>query len=50
MVAAVARKPGEALVIEEIIVAPPMSREVRIRILCTSLCHSDINVWKMQVG
>ncbi|WJX38999.1 hypothetical protein P8452_26594 [Trifolium repens] len=46
--AAVARKPGEALVIEEIIVAPPMPREVRIRILCTSLCHSDITVWKMQ--
>lgn len=38
-VAAVARKPGEPLVIEDIIVAPPMPREVRIRILCTSLCQ-----------
>lgn len=48
-VAAVARKPGEPLVIEEIIVAPPMPNEVRIRILCTSLCHSDFTIWKMQV-
>ncbi|CAK8566837.1 unnamed protein product [Lathyrus sativus] len=46
--AAVARKPGEPLVIEEIIVAPPMPHEVRIRILCTSLCHSDFTFWKMQ--
>jgi hypothetical protein len=41
-VAAVCRKPGEPLIIEEIFVAPPMPREARIRIICTSLCHSDI--------
>ncbi|CAL5190377.1 unnamed protein product [Lathyrus oleraceus] len=46
--AAVCRKPGEPLIIEEIVVAPPMPREARIRIICTSLCHSDITYWKMQ--
>ncbi|XP_061354564.1 alcohol dehydrogenase-like 7 [Gastrolobium bilobum] len=46
--AAVVRRPGEPLVIEEIIVAPPMPREVRIRVICTSLCHSDITFWNMQ--
>lgn len=47
--AAVARKAGEPLVIEEVIVAPPKSHEVRIRIMCTSLCNSDIAFWKMKV-
>ncbi|CAI8586612.1 unnamed protein product [Vicia faba] len=46
--AAVCRKPGEPLIIEEIFVAPPMPREARIRIVCTSLCHSDITFWKMR--
>lgn len=46
--AAVCRKPGEPLIIEEIFVAPPMPHEARIRIICTSLCHSDIIFWKMQ--
>ncbi|KAK7316614.1 hypothetical protein RJT34_00206 [Clitoria ternatea] len=46
--AAVARRAGEALVIEEVIVAPPMSREVRIRVICTSLCHSDLTFWNLQ--
>jgi Zn-dependent alcohol dehydrogenase len=50
ILAAVSRKPGEPLVIEEIMVAPPMAREVRIRIICTSLCQSDITFWKMKVG
>ncbi|XP_057434127.1 alcohol dehydrogenase-like 7 [Lotus japonicus] len=45
--AAVARAAGEPLVIEEIVVAPPMPREVRIRIICTSLCHSDVTFWKL---
>lgn len=49
MLAAVCRKPGEPLVMEEIMVAPPMGHEVRIRIICTSLCHSDLIVWKMKV-
>ncbi|GMY28138.1 alcohol dehydrogenase-like 7, partial [Fagus crenata] len=46
--AAVSRKPGEPLVIEEIMVAAPMPHEVRIRIICTSLCQSDVTFWKMK--
>ncbi|KAK3038870.1 hypothetical protein RJ639_028592 [Escallonia herrerae] len=46
--AAVARKAGEPLVMEEVVVAPPSSHEVRIKILCTSLCYSDITFWKME--
>ncbi|GKV47452.1 hypothetical protein SLEP1_g54355 [Rubroshorea leprosula] len=48
-VAAVSRQPGEPLVIEEITVAPPGAYEVRIRIICTSLCYSDITFWKLKV-
>ncbi|KAL8524282.1 hypothetical protein ACS0TY_014016 [Phlomoides rotata] len=46
--AAVARKAEEPLVIEEVIVNPPKSGEVRIRIICTSLCHTDITFWKLK--
>ncbi|XP_047325351.1 alcohol dehydrogenase-like 7 [Impatiens glandulifera] len=46
--AAIARAPGEPLLIEEVIVAAPKTREVRIRIICTSLCHSDLLFWKMK--
>ncbi|XP_042475789.1 alcohol dehydrogenase-like 1 [Macadamia integrifolia] len=46
--AAICKNPEEALVIEEIEVAPPQAWEVRIKILCTSLCHSDVTFWKMQ--
>ncbi|KAL8218401.1 hypothetical protein R6Q57_021774 [Mikania cordata] len=46
--AAIARKPGEPLVIEEVIVAPPKTGEVRIKIICTSLCHSDLTFWKLK--
>ncbi|XP_026391139.1 alcohol dehydrogenase-like 2 isoform X2 [Papaver somniferum] len=45
--AAVCRATGEALVMEEIEVAPPKAYEVRIKILCTSLCHTDVTLWKM---
>ncbi|KAF3613099.1 hypothetical protein FXO38_36439 [Capsicum annuum] len=34
--AAVARKPGELLVIEEVIVAPPKVHEVCLKLICTS--------------
>lgn len=47
--AAVARKAGEPLVIEEVIVAPPKRGEVRVRIICSSLCHSDVTFWKLKV-
>ncbi|XVF39562.1 hypothetical protein PTKIN_Ptkin01aG0043800 [Pterospermum kingtungense] len=48
--AAVSRNPGEPLVIEEIEVDPPKDWEVRIKILCTSLCHSDVTYWKNSSG
>ncbi|CAN1315375.1 Alcohol dehydrogenase-like 7, partial [Linum perenne] len=46
--AAVCRVAGEPLVMEEITVATPRAHEARIRIVCTSLCHSDITFWKMK--
>ncbi|EFH44051.1 hypothetical protein ARALYDRAFT_492663 [Arabidopsis lyrata subsp. lyrata] len=48
--AAISRKPGEALVIEEIHVDPPQAYEVRIKIICTSLCHTDVSFWKVESG
>ncbi|RVX16063.1 Alcohol dehydrogenase-like 7 [Vitis vinifera] len=47
--AAVCWKAGEPLVMEEVMVAPPLAGEVRIRIICTSLCYSDITFWKLKV-
>lgn len=47
--AAVSRNAGEPMQIEEIEVAFPIDWEVRIKILCTSVCHSDITVWKLKV-
>lgn len=49
IIAAVCRKPGDPLVIEEIMVAPPMAGEVRIKIICSSLCHTDVTFWKIEV-
>ncbi|XP_021732244.1 alcohol dehydrogenase-like 7 [Chenopodium quinoa] len=46
--AAVAREAGKPLVIEEVTVAAPKSNEVRIKILCTSLCHSDLTLWSLK--
>ncbi|XP_033843958.1 alcohol dehydrogenase 1-like [Periophthalmus magnuspinnatus] len=40
--AAVAWEPNKPLVIEEIEVAPPQANEVRIKIVATSVCHSDL--------
>ncbi|XP_030574624.1 alcohol dehydrogenase 1-like [Archocentrus centrarchus] len=40
--AAVAWEPNKPVVIEEIEVAPPQANEVRIKIVATSLCHSDL--------
>ncbi|XP_052202410.1 alcohol dehydrogenase-like 1 [Diospyros lotus] len=48
--AAICRKPGEALLIEEIEVAPPKALEVRIKLICASLCHSDLTFWKPSPG
>lgn len=48
--AAICKKSGEPLVIEEVELDPPKSWEVRIKILCTSLCHSDVTFWKMDTS
>ncbi|KOM41183.1 hypothetical protein LR48_Vigan04g138100, partial [Vigna angularis] len=44
--AAVAWEAGKPLVIEEIEVAPPQANEVRLKILFTSLCHTDVYFWE----
>ncbi|XP_010025906.2 alcohol dehydrogenase-like 2 isoform X1 [Eucalyptus grandis] len=48
--AAVCRRAGEPLVMEEIQVEPPKAWEVRIKIVCTSICHTDVTFWKMDSG
>ncbi|KAG2557267.1 hypothetical protein PVAP13_8NG246300 [Panicum virgatum] len=44
--AAVAWEPGKPLSIEEVEVAPPQAMEVRVKILYTSLCHTDVYFWE----
>ncbi|KDP43055.1 hypothetical protein JCGZ_25241 [Jatropha curcas] len=44
--AAVSWEAGKPLVIEEVEVAPPQAMEVRLRILYTALCHSDVYFWE----
>ncbi|KAL2537635.1 Alcohol dehydrogenase class-P [Forsythia ovata] len=44
--AAVAWESGKPLVIEEVEVAPPQKMEVRLKILFTSLCHTDVFFWE----
>ncbi|CAJ1805465.1 unnamed protein product [Sphenostylis stenocarpa] len=44
--AAVAYGPGEPFVVEEILVHPPQKLEVRIKILYTSICHTDLSAWR----
>ncbi|KAF2296608.1 hypothetical protein GH714_000544 [Hevea brasiliensis] len=44
--AAVAWEAGKPLVIEEVDVAPPQANEVRLKILFTSLCHTDVYFWE----
>ncbi|KAL6854340.1 hypothetical protein ACP4OV_019243 [Aristida adscensionis] len=48
--AAVAWRAGEPLVIEEVEVAPPGRLEVRIKVLFTSICHTDLSAWKGEVS
>uniref|UniRef100_A0A3Q3A046 Alcohol dehydrogenase 1-like n=1 Tax=Kryptolebias marmoratus TaxID=37003 RepID=A0A3Q3A046_KRYMA len=38
----VAWEPNKPLVIEEIEVAPPQADEVRIKIVATAVCHTDL--------
>ncbi|KAM3736434.1 hypothetical protein ACB098_10G163400 [Castanea mollissima] len=44
--AAVAWEAGKPLVIEEVEVAPAQAMEVRLKILFTSLCHTDVYFWE----
>ncbi|ESQ28876.1 hypothetical protein EUTSA_v10023526mg [Eutrema salsugineum] len=44
--AAVAWRAGEDLVMEDVKVDPPQRLEVRLRILFTSICHTDLSAWK----
>ena len=34
---------------EEVEVAPPQAMEVRVKILFTSLCHTDVYFWEAKV-
>ncbi|XP_042452248.1 alcohol dehydrogenase-like 4 [Zingiber officinale] len=44
--AAVVWAPGEPFVIQKVQVEPPQKLEVRIKILFTSICHTDLSAWK----
>ncbi|CAM8876426.1 unnamed protein product [Rhodiola kirilowii] len=44
--AAVAWEAGEPLTLEQILVQPPQAMEVRIKILYSSICHTDLSAWK----
>ncbi|KAF8379923.1 hypothetical protein HHK36_027388 [Tetracentron sinense] len=44
--AAVVWGPGQPFVVEEVQVDPPNKMEVRIKILYTSICHTDLDAWK----
>ncbi|KAK9122296.1 hypothetical protein Syun_019913 [Stephania yunnanensis] len=44
--AAVVWAPGEPFEIEQVRVDPPKNMEVRIKILYTSICHTDLSAWK----
>ncbi|TKY63493.1 Alcohol dehydrogenase 3 [Spatholobus suberectus] len=44
--AAVAYGPGEPFVVEHVLVHPPQKMEVRIKILFTSICHTDLSAWQ----
>lgn len=41
---------GEALVMEEVEVSPPQSLEIRIKVVSTSLCRSDLSAWQSHVS
>ncbi|XP_075480331.1 alcohol dehydrogenase-like 6 [Primulina tabacum] len=43
--AAVAWAAGEPLVIEEVQLSPPAPLEIRIKVVSTSLCRSDLTAW-----
>jgi len=50
VLAAVAHGPGKPFEVEKILVQPPQKMEVRIKILYTSICHTDLSGWKGEVN
>ena len=48
--AAVAWEAGKPLSIEEVEVAPPQAMEVRVKILYTALCHTDVYFWEAKAS
>ncbi|KVH87964.1 Alcohol dehydrogenase, C-terminal [Cynara cardunculus var. scolymus] len=46
--AAVAWGAGEPMVMEEVEVSPPQPSEIRIKVVSTSLCRSDVTAWLSQ--
>ncbi|XP_043715176.1 alcohol dehydrogenase-like 4 [Telopea speciosissima] len=44
--AAVVWGPGQPISIEEVQVHPPQKMEVRMKVLYTSICHTDLSAWK----
>ena len=40
--------PGQDLVMEDVELSPPQSMEIRIKVVCTSLCRSDLSAWQSQ--
>jgi hypothetical protein len=47
--AAVAWGPGQPLVMEEVEVAPPGAMEIRVKVVSTSVCRSDVTAWQSKV-
>lgn len=47
--AAVAWGVGQPLVLGDVEVRPPHPMEIRIKVVCTSLCRSDLTAWTSQV-
>jgi S-(hydroxymethyl)glutathione dehydrogenase/alcohol dehydrogenase len=43
IVAAICWGAGKPVTVEEIQVDPPKENEVRVKMLCASLCHTDIS-------
>ncbi|PPD71542.1 hypothetical protein GOBAR_DD31559 [Gossypium barbadense] len=46
--AMVAWEAGKDLVMEEVEVSPPQPQEIRVKVICTSLCRTDITAWESQ--
>lgn len=46
--ASVAYGPNEPLRVETITVGPPRAGEVRLKVICNALCHTDVYTWSGQ--